>query len=89
MRKTVLTTIAGAALIAGSGLAAAQMENSPGRTNGAQGVLFNASRAARRMNAKGRAALSPALPPRWREKNFPTHYRGGFLPLARRPHAHP
>jgi Protein of unknown function (DUF1236) len=38
MRKTVLTTIAGAALIAGSGLAAAQMENSPGRTKGAQGA---------------------------------------------------
>jgi len=38
MRKIVLTTIAGAALIAGSGLAAAQMENSPGRMNGAQGA---------------------------------------------------
>jgi hypothetical protein len=38
MRKTVLTTIAGVALIAGSGLAAAQMENSPGRTNGAEGA---------------------------------------------------
>jgi hypothetical protein len=38
MRKSLLTTIAGAALIAGSGLAAAQMENSPGRMNGAQGA---------------------------------------------------
>ena len=39
MRKTVLTTIAGAALIAGSGLAAAQqrIESSPGGANGAQG----------------------------------------------------
>jgi hypothetical protein len=39
MRKTVLATIAGAALIAGSGLAAAQqrIESSPGGANGAQG----------------------------------------------------
>jgi len=39
MRKTVLTTIAGAALIAGSGLAAAQqrIESSPSGANGAQG----------------------------------------------------
>src|ERR1700730_13590619 len=39
MRKTVLTTIAGAALITGSGLAAAQqrIESSPGGANGAQG----------------------------------------------------
>ena len=38
MRKIVLTSIAGAALIAGSGLAAAQVESSPGRTHGAQGA---------------------------------------------------
>lgn len=39
MRKSLLTTIAGAALIAGGGLAAAQqrMESSPGGANGAQG----------------------------------------------------
>ena len=39
MRKSLLATIAGAALIAGGGLAAAQqrMEGSPGGANGAQG----------------------------------------------------
>jgi hypothetical protein len=39
MRKSLLATIAGAALIAGGGLAAAQesMEGAPGGANGAQG----------------------------------------------------
>lgn len=61
MRKSLLTTIAGAALIAGGGLAAAQQrtESLPGGANGAQGSSQR-ERAAPRANANpGRCKARP------------------------------